>query len=209
MSVEEASEKLFINPTRLRAALEKLAAEAPEAVALEGGEVCIRDLVEAALAAARMGAPESLVARSLDWRDFERFTAKALEEAGFQVYRNLRLTWPKGFEVDVLGLDKPAHLGLVVDCKHWNPRSTPPSRLRQAAIRHRERVERLARYWWKLHLPKGPWTLIPVIVVLREQNTPKLVEGVFVVPASQLKGFLRELPELRELSEVYKTKSSI
>lgn len=208
IGLEEAAGKLFLPAPRLRNLAAKLAEEHPEIVRLEeGGEearICIPNPVEAALEAAKMGAPENLVTRFLDWRSFEAYTAKALEEAGFQVYRNIRVTWPKPFEVDVVGLDKPAKLAVAVDCKHWNPRNSSPSRLREAARRHRERVEKLARYWWKTGLPKGKWTIIPALIILREHNTPKLTEGVLVVPVSKIKGFLQELPQLAQLPELHK-----
>ncbi len=211
MGLGELSEKLFIGEARLKAAVESLAARA-DSIALRaaggGLEVCITSLVEAALDAVRLGAPENIATRGLDWRAFEAYTAKALEEAGFTVYRNVRISWPKPLEVDVVGLDSPAKLALALDCKHWNPRHSTPSRLREAARKHRERVDRLARYWWKTGLPRGEWTILPALIVLREQNVPRIAEGVLVVPVSKLKGFLQELPQLAQLPELHKPKTT-
>ncbi|WP_048061557.1 restriction endonuclease [Hyperthermus butylicus] len=174
--VTEIAEKAFLRPIVVENALQTLA-KATSAITIEEGVVCLHDPVELAIAAVKNGASETIVARSLDWKMFEDYTAKALEEAGYTVYRSLRVPGKGGLEVDVLGLDPPAKLGIVVDCKHWNPRTATPSRLREAARQHRERLERLAKLWWKLRLPRGTWRLIPVIITLRE-NVPKLAEGV-------------------------------
>ena len=200
------AEKAFLRPVIVENALRALA-ETTSAITVSEDTVCLHDPVELAIAAVKNGASEALVARSLNWRMFENYTAKALEEAGYIVYRSLRVPGKGGLEVDVLGLDPPAKLGIVVDCKHWSPRTATPSRLLEAAKQHRNRQERLAKLWWKLKLPKGTWRLIPAIVTLRE-NVPKLAEGVLIVPVSKLKGFIQELPALAHLEELATTQSS-
>jgi len=198
MGLEELAERLYTRPQRLRQLLEKLAG-------LEvtgGGVVCLRDPVEAAASAARLGASEAVVARGLDWRMFEEYAARALREAGMEAWRGLRRPGAGGFELDVLGLDPVSATGVAIDCKHWSPRLTAPSRLRAAAERHRRRLRLLAESWRELGLPEPPgkgrrWLLVPALLVLREA-VPRLVDGVYVVPASRLRGFLEELPVLAD-----------
>ena len=196
--MEEIAERLYTRPQRLRGLLAGL-----RGVEEDGeGRLCLRDPVEAAASAVRMGASETVVARGLDWRMFEEYAARALGEAGMDTWRGLRRPGPGGFELDVLGLDPVSGIGVAVDCKHWSPRNTVPSRLRAAAERHRRRLRLLAEAWAGLGLPEPParrrhWLLVPALLVLRE-NTPRLVEGVYVVPASRLRGFLEELPVLAD-----------
>ena len=183
---------------RLRAHPEAVAEAAStlRGVALEGDVVCVSDPVELALHLAAMGARESEIARYLDWRMFEDFAARALEEAGFQVYRGLALHGKGGFQVDVLGVDPASSLAVAVECKHWSPRTSAPSRIAQAAKTHLERVRRLAAAWNRLGLPRprrGRLRILPVLLVLREQGLPRVAAGVPVVPASRLRGFLEEL----------------
>ncbi len=194
----ELAERLYTRPQRLRRLLAEL-----EGLEEDGeGRICLRDPVAAAVSAVRMGASETVVARGLDWRMFEEYAARALGEAGMETWRGLRRPGAGGFELDVLGLDPVSGLGVALDCKHWSPRSTVPSRLRAAAERQRRRLRLLAEAWSELGLPRPParrrhWLLVPALLVLRE-NVPRLLEGVYVVPASRLRGFLEELPVLAE-----------
>jgi len=195
VDAEELARRLFLRPGLVRAALERLV-EA-KGLELNGGRACIADRVELALAAVRLGVPETAVARGLDWRMFEEYAARALREAGFEARRGLRLYGRGGLELDVLGLDPAGGLVVAIDCKHWNPRVSTPSRLRAAAAQHRARVGRLAASWRQLGLPQGRWRIVPALLVLRE-SVPRLAEGVAVVPASRLRGFIEELPVLAE-----------
>ena len=160
------------------------------AVSLEGGEVCVGDRVALALRAVELGADPAKVSDALTWRDFEAFAASALEEAGFEVARNVRASGRGGFEVDVVGSRPP--LAVAIDCKRWSYRASSPSRIAEAAARHRRRAERLAASWPSLGLPARVRTLVPALLVLRE-DLPREVAGVAVVPASRLRGFLEEL----------------
>ena len=164
------------------------------------GGVCVEDVLELALAAARLGASEQVIARYLDWRMFEAYAARALEEAGYTVYRGLRRGGRGGFEVDVLGIRQP--LGVVFECKHWQPRYSSPSRIAGVVERHVERVRRLAAAWPKLGIPPARLRLVPAVLVLREHGLPRLVRGVPVVPVSRLRGFLEELPGLAYSGEL-------
>ncbi len=163
-----------------------------DGVVRDDDKICVEEPMRLALHALRMGVPEKTVAAALDWRMFEEYAAWALEEAGFHVWRGLRVHGPGGFQVDALGLDGYGR-GVVVECKHWNPRVSSPSRLREAARRHLERVRRLARYWHRLDLPRRRYRLVPLLLVLRETGLPRIIERVPVVPVSKLRGLIEEL----------------
>ena len=200
IDLEEISKKLFTRRTLVERAVERLL-EAQGGVFLErrGDCVVVKDALGLALAAVRLGVPENVVARGLDWRLFEEYAARALREAGYSVYRGLRVAGRGGLELDVLGLGE--RVGVAIDCKHWEPRYTAPSRLREAARRHLERLGRLEAFWDKLRLPTGCWKIVPALLVLRE-HVPRLLEGVLVVPVSRLRGFIEEIPVLAEADEV-------
>lgn len=169
----------------------------PPGTRLQGGRLCVDDPLVLALHLLRLGVSEKEAAKALDWRMFERYAAEALEEAGFRVWRDIRLHGPGGLQVDVLGLDGYGR-GVVLECKHWSPRTSPPSRLRSAALRHLERARRLAANWQRLGLPRGRYRLVPALLVLREAGVPRLASGVPIVPVSRLRGFLEELDYLLE-----------
>ena len=200
LGIDELSSKLFIRRRLVEEALRRLSEAAdPGVIELGGDCVSIRDVLGVAIAAVRLGVPESVVARGLSWRMFEDYAARALREAGYRVYHGLRVAGRGGLELAVLGLG--GSIGVAVDCKHWSPRSTVPSRLRDAARRHVERLGRLEQYWDRLGLPSGCWKIVPALLVLRER-VPRLVEGVAVVPVSRLRGFIEELPVLAEADEI-------
>jgi len=203
VETEELARRLFLRPGLVRAALGRLAKAG--GLELSSNGACIADRVELVLAAVRLGVPETAVARGLDWRMFEGYAARALREAGFETRRGLRLHGRGGLELDVLGLDRAGGLAVAIDCKHWSPRISTPSRLRAAAAQHRARVERLAANWRRLGLPGGRWRIVSALLVLRE-SVPRLAEGVAVVPASRLRGFIEELYMLAEEPAIHVVK---
>lgn len=162
-------------------------------ISYRGGCIIVYDKIELAIAATKIGVPENIVSTKLDWRLFEEYTARVLREAGYRVYRGLKVAGPWGLELDILSL--AASHGLAIDCKHWQPRYTSPSRLKLVAQQLHKRINRLEKYWRSLGLPLGTWRILPVIIVLKHYIQP-FVEGAVVVPVSRLRGFLYALPEL-------------
>ena len=200
ISLEAIAERLFIRLPLVKRAVDALIkASNKDSIELHNNCVIVKDGLELAMAAVRLGVSENVVARGLDWRMFEEYAARALAEAGYRVYRGLRVSGKGGLELDVLGLG--ARVGVAIDCKHWEPRYTVPSRLREAAKRHAERVMKLASFWDRLRLPLGCWKIIPALLVLRE-HVPRLLEGVVIVPVSRLRGFIEEVSVLAEADEV-------
>ena len=151
-----------------------------------GDTYSVPDPVELALHAVGMGLDPRRVAESLDWRHFERFVARALAEYDYIVARNLRLKPPGGVEVDVLGVGR--FYGLAIDCKHWSPRTTSPSKLVEAARRHRARIDILASRWAETGLAEPGEGLVGVMVTLTDPGVRSL-EGVGVVPVSVFHDF--------------------
>ncbi len=151
-----------------------------------GGGYSVPDPVELALHAVGMGLDPRGVAENLDWRHFERFVAKALSEYDYSVLSNLRLKPPRGVEVDVLGVGRL--YGLVIDCKHWSPRTASPSKLMEAARRHRVRIDILASRWAETGLARPPSGLVGVVVTLTDPGVRGL-EGVGIVPVSVFHDF--------------------
>lgn len=151
-----------------------------------GDVYSVSDPVELALYAVGTGIDPRRAAESLDWRHFERFVARALGEYGYSVARNLRLRPPGGVEVDVLGVGRL--YGLAIDCKHWSPRTASPSRLVEAARRHRARVDILASRWAETGLARPGEGLVGVMVTLTDPGVRNL-EGVGVVPVSVFHDF--------------------
>ncbi|BEP17187.1 hypothetical protein PYJP_05390 [Pyrofollis japonicus] len=198
VSLDAIATRLFIRSVLVKRAAELLSAEPGAGAKLVDGEICIEDALALALTAVRLGVPETAISKSLDWRLFEEYARRAFSEAGYRVYRGLRVAGRGGLELDVLALAE-AH-AVAIDCKHWEPKYTVPSRLRDAARRHVERIRRLEKYWDRLGLPQGCWRIVPALIVIKE-NVPKIIEGVFIVPVSKLRGFIEELPVLLEAEE--------
>ncbi len=165
------------------------------------GDITVTNLFELTLrlVATRTVAPEK-AARVLDWRDFEEFTARVFQGYGYYVYRGVYKPPPRGFEVDVVAVAPTLRYGVAVDCKHWDPRYSSPSRLKRVVSRHVERVKLLAQFWGMargVDRRKRPRVFLPVIIVLRENISP-MIEGVPVVPASKLRGFMESIDSILE-----------
>ncbi len=193
ISTTDISSRLGLRPQLVENAIGLLG----EAVRVVDDCVLVSDPLDLAIAAIRLGASEKIIAEKLDWKMFEDYAAKALGEAGYNVYKDLKLYSPFKFQVDVLGI--LANHGVVFECKHWNPRASTPSKLKSVARSHLERVKRLVMAWTRLKLPRplrGVIRLVPAVLVLREHTPAPIVEGVAVVPVSRLRGFIEELPSL-------------
>jgi len=101
--------------------------------------IVVVNSIELAIALSERGVELKRISEHLNWRDFEAFTSRILEESGYQCSpRRVKLTTPVRFEIDVIGVDPISGIGLVVDCKHWSIASR--SRLVEAAERHYERT---------------------------------------------------------------------
>ncbi len=129
------------------------------------------------------GLPVDKVALHLHWRDFEELVAEYLRVHNYIVYRNLRISPPKGVEVDVIG--QKHDLGLIVDCKHWSPGYSKISKLREAAKEHHDRTSILAKKLWilarKYEKLREIRRLVPIIVTLTDIGL-RYYQGVLISP---------------------------
>jgi len=193
VSINKLSRDLKLTPTALGLLLSRLGTS----VKVNGDCVKITNVLDLVITAVRQGVPEKTLVKYIDWRVFEEFAARALAEAGYETYRNISVR-ARGvsFELDVIGVKEP--LVLVVECKHWQPKYTSPSRLREIVSQHLARLNKLTLMWRSLEgvkLRRG-LKAVPVILVVREYSIPRVVEGAAIVPVSKLKGFLQEIDEL-------------
>lgn len=148
--------------------------------------------VARALGALKAGASPDLVARFLDWQDFERFCAVLLRARGFAVRENLTFRKPRA-QVDILA--RSPSVALLVDCKQW-ARERGRSAMAKAAAAQVARA-RLVR--------KSQGSLEPmavVILVLSNEQT-RFADGAAIVPVHTLGDFLANLPLYAEHLSFY------
>ena len=149
----------------------------------DGERLCCQSPEEVALWAVLSGVMSDYEAsRYLNWKAFEAFVARALEEAGFETLRNVRVgTEYRRVEFDVIGYD--GERVLVVECKRW--KAFRRSVMLKVAEEHAWKVK-VASYW----LSRLGRVALPVVVTLKGRA---VTEGALIVPIKSFKGFLREL----------------
>jgi Holliday junction resolvase-like predicted endonuclease len=127
-------------------------------------------------------------AKTLDWREFERFTEECLKQSGFQTERNVRLNDGKNrWEIDVIARKGP--MLLCFDCKHWA--HTSPQRLRDALEHQRKAAMSLMSI---RHDSMNSETLqaLPIVLALFDASHGPTEKGV-VVPVARLQDFLEHI----------------
>jgi hypothetical protein len=125
------------------------------------------------------GVTPDLVAKYLDWKDFERFCSRLIGAKGFTVTRDLRLKQPRA-QIDILA--RSPSLCLIVDCKHW-ARERGPAALSAVVERQTARAL-LVRRKMKDVEPMA------VVVLSLANEQPRYVDGAAVVPVRTLADFL-------------------
>lgn len=119
ISLEEISKQTLVSRDQVHRIVEALGIQA------EASQLAEAAKIEAILKGLKLGADGRTIARHLSWREFERLVTRVLEEAGYDVEWNLRLSCGKErVQVDVLAYN--GNLLLLVDCKRWN-KPLPPS----------------------------------------------------------------------------------
>jgi len=147
--------------------------------------VIIHDRISLALHGIRHGLDIEKVARYLDWRDFEQFSALCFEANEYDVLRNVVFTYNnRRYEIDIVAFKKPRIV--CIDCKHWGLRKGKRSQLKKASIVHKERVMAFGEVI--KHNPRkyglSSWRyafLYPIIVTLHEEPI-SMCEGLPIVP---------------------------
>lgn len=135
------------------------------------------------------------VASRLDWREFEQFCRKALEEHGFRVKSNVRFTREKKrYEIDILAARNPYLL--LLDCKHWKPGKS--SGLRKAVENQRKRAREfmLAGQGILSRIAPGYKSdcQIPGVITLTDSPL-RYIDGAPVIPIFRLNEFLLRIDE--------------
>ena len=139
----------------------------------------------------RGGDPER-ISDLLSWRDFEEFVSKAMELNGMDVARGIRAPPPRGFEIDVLGVDTISRIVLMVDCKHWGRVrgiSSVSVSMIERAKRALSRCDLIARI---LESFREARELYLAIVTLRETSI-RSYGNVFIVPIYRFRDFLQNI----------------
>ena len=152
----------------------------------------VSERVLRAVAACRLGAPTDLVARFLDWKEFETFCASLLRARGYSVTENINLTKPR-VQIDILA--RSTSVALLIDCKHWG-HDMGAAALVKAAEAQAERAKAIRAKM------RGLEPLIVVLLVLSNERA-RFVDGAAVVPVFALGSFLENYDAYRELLEFY------
>jgi Restriction endonuclease len=173
-------------PDEYRAVLERLTDELGGATRQKGTKALN------ALVAMNVGARPEMVAKFLDWKDFEEFCASMLAARGYSVTRDLRLKKPR-LQVDILA--RSPSLSLIVDCKHWG-RERGTGALRRAVEMQAARAREVRKQMKRLE------PMAVVILVLADE-APRFVDGAAVVPIRTLGGFVDEVGGLAQFLELY------
>lgn len=149
-----------------------------------------------AVRALQLGADNERVSGFLEWKEFERLTAAALDMHGYAVKLNLRFRQGgRSWEMDIIGCRRP--LVVCVDCKHWR-RGLYPSKLRKVVDEQVKRTVAFSEFVpnQKVRVECASWeetTLIPVVVSLVPTSF-RFYNGTPIVPILQLQDFLVQLP---------------
>lgn len=156
------------------------------------GELCVKSMVQLAIASVKRGCDPKKVSTYLSWKDFESFVAEALVESGFEVFKNFRFGMRR-WEFDVLAVNAASSLGVVVDCKHWSPKYSNSYKVKEVSIAHLEKLRRFLD-WCSYGLPNCPTLrkakeFLGLVVTLSEQ-TRGSVEGIGMVPIYYFRDFI-------------------
>jgi hypothetical protein len=132
----------------------------------------------------------------LQWKEFEKIVALALERNGCGVKTNLRFKYAgRRWEIDVVGYKQP--IAICMDCKHWH-RQMSPSTLKKVVGDQVERtsalVESLPNPAVKAAFVSWDYVkFIPAVLSLVTGRS-KFYDKVPVIAILQLQDFLSQLP---------------
>jgi Holliday junction resolvase-like predicted endonuclease len=144
----------------------------------------------------QLGADYERVGRLLEWKEFERLAAAALDVHGYTVKLNLRFRQGgRRWEMDIIGCRRP--LVVCVDCKHWR-RGMYLSKLRKVVDEQVKRTLAFSEFLpnQKVRVECASWevaTFVPIVVSLMSTSF-RFYNGTPVVPILQLQDFLAQLP---------------
>jgi len=174
-----------------------------DVVKISGEEIVVVNPVQLALKLVYAGVDLRKISEYLDWRDFEVLSTHILQEYGYDVLHEVKLTTPVRLEIDVFGVESSTGFSIAVDCKHWSTVSS--SRLTQAAESHIERLNKFSKYYSyaksKYKVLEKAKHVAPVIVTFL---TPKIRthRGVLLISISEFPQFLRDRYNVLDYFEV-------
>lgn len=182
INVEKISHLSLISRDEIRRILSLLEVE-------EGAILSENEKVKAILSALKLGVDTSMLARHLDWREFEKLTTALLSEAGYEAEWNVKLAHERGrIQVDVLAYS--GNLLLVIDCKRWN-RSLTPSIEKMMRERQEKRMLFLRNIIEHAFHGEDLETayLIPLTLSLYSPSKP-IIDGFIFASLDKLRGVL-------------------
>lgn len=148
-----------------------------------------------AVKALELGADNERVCDLLEWREFEKMAALALQTYGYDVAANVRFRQGgRWWEMDVVGWHKP--LVVCVDCKHWHHLSLSKMKVaienqmkRTLAFSESPQASQSGMHCFSWVDAK----FLPVVLSLIPVGF-KYHDRIPVVPVLQLQNFLTQLP---------------
>ena len=143
-----------------------------------------------ALSRVASGVPEEEVAKSLDWRDFERFCAQLLRANGYSVQENVHLRRPRA-QLDLVATG-PLYV-INLDCKHWR-RAPSYAALRGFAQAQLNRSRLLRK-------SLGAGKPIVSAILSFSESKGDFIEGVAVVPVRAVRNFLETVESYSDVLE--------
>jgi len=120
------------------------------------------------------------VLRSYGWQTFEAFVAWIFEQHGYRTELHKRIKAEHRYEIDVYA--EKGSTCFLIECKKWRGKSSPPSQLKKAALKHKERVEVFRKATGK--------NCEGIIVTLLD--LPEEIEGIKIIPIARLNSYLLE-----------------
>lgn len=190
-SIDELVKYIHISKDIIKVVIETL-----PGVEIDNNIVRVDNRLELTLYGLKLGLPVKRLSKYIDWRDFEKVSAKILSSHGYTVYTNILFTRPKRLEIDVLGIDEGTGRTIVVDCKHWK-HGISPSSLVEVGRRHIQRVREFLRYMsWisrKYPLINKIRYAIPVLVTFTTPRIRNIDNRLVVLSIGEFNNFLSDL----------------
>ncbi len=189
--IDEIARYIHVSRNRFKSVVERL-----PGVKIDNDTVIVDNRLELVLYGLKLGLPIKRLSRYVNWRDFEKVSAKILSSHGYIVYTNVLLTRPKRLEIDVLGIDEGTGRTIVIDCKHWKY-GISPSSIIEVGRRHIDRVKNFLKYvsWVskKYPLVNRVKYAIPVLVTFTTPKIRNVDNRLIVLSIGELNNFLSDL----------------
>jgi Holliday junction resolvase-like predicted endonuclease len=139
------------------------------------------------------------ILEEVDWKEFEEFVIRILEEHEFNTFHNFRFKTERRYEIDILAVRDD--LLLVIDCKKWKRGRYKKTGLKYAVQTQVKRINELKKFLKnnttlqnKLKLDSNDTEFVPLIVTWFEEELLEH-DGVLIVPVWKLNQFLLSLSE--------------